>query len=73
LRKVDVPLLWFVSGNTPKHIFESSVGHLGLSVSLRMTSAAVIERGIESSPQSPLEVAKELYIAVRGDGLGHTV
>ncbi len=73
LRNVNVPLLRFVSGSTPKHISESTVGHLSLSVSLRVTSAAVIERGVESLSKSPPEVAKELHILVRSDSIGHTV
>jgi hypothetical protein len=70
---VNIPLLRLVSGNTPKHVSQSAVGHLGLFVSLRVASATIVQGRIKSPSQSSPEKAKELDVSVRGNCLRNTM
>ena len=53
--------------------FSKAINHFCLAISLRMTSAAVIQGSVKTLPQSPPKVTNELGIPIRGDGLWHSM
>jgi hypothetical protein len=68
-----MPLLQLLSGDTSEHIPEGMLGHLGLSVGLRVTRATIIEGRVEPPPKSFPKVTEELYVLVGSDSLWYTI